>query len=333
MWINNTSAALAMLPAGRALMARWPQDDDGAPRFARAVLLAIAYAATLGGLGTLVGTAPNAFLAAFLQDRYQIEIGFARWMLIGVPVGGVLLLASWRLLVAQHRLPADGPRLGVTAAHKPWAAGEQRLAVVFAAVVAAWLLRPLAPWAWAERLGDSGVAVAAALALFLLPSGDGDRRALLDWSDLQRLPWGVLVMFGGGLALAEAVSSSGLAPALGGLLAPLTDGPPWLILAAVVASIILISEFASNVAVAAAFLPVVGALAAAGGGDVVALAIPAGLAASCAFMLPVGTPPNALAFSEGVLRVPDMARAGIYLNLLAWALLALGLPPLLRVLF
>ena len=108
---------------------------------------------------------------------------------------------------------------------------------------------------------------------------------------------------------------------------------PWLILAAVVASIILISEFASNVAVAAAFLPVVGALAAAGGGDVVALAIPAGLAASCAFMLPVGTPPNALAFSQGVLRVRDMARAGIYLNLLAWALLALVLPVLLRVLF
>lgn len=336
LWLNNTSAALAMLPAGRALIDRWPPDDAddaGAPRFARAVLLGIAYAATLGGLGTLVGTAPNAFLAAFLQDRYGIEIGFARWMLIGVPLAGVLLLASWRVLIRQQRLPAHGPTLRVSTPHGAWSVGERRLAVVFALVVAAWLLRPLAPWAWAQRLGDSGVAMAGALALFLLPAGGGERRALLGWPDVERLPWGVLVMFGGGLALADAVSGSGLAQALGGLLAPLTDGAPWLILAAVVASIILISEFASNVAVAAAFLPVVGAIAAGGNGDIVALAIPAGLAASCAFMLPVGTPPNALAFSQGVLKVRDMARAGLYLNLLSWLLLVLALPPWLKVLF
>ena len=341
MWVNNTSAALAMLPAGRALIDRWPtddrqMDDAGAPRFARAVLLGIAYAATLGGLGTLVGTAPNAFLAAFLQDRYGIDIGFARWMLIGMPLASVLLLASWWLLVRQSRLPAHEPPLGVASAPGAWSVGERRLALVFGLVVAAWLLRPLAPWAWAQQLGDSGVAIAGALALFLLPAGHGAHGPLLGWSDVERMPWGVLVMFGGGLALADAVSTSGLAQALGGLLAPLTDGPPWLILAAVVASIILISEFASNVAVAAAFLPVVGAIAAGGDsgkGDIVALAIPAGLAASCAFMLPVGTPPNALAFSQGVLQVRDMARAGLALNLLSWLLLVFALPLLLKVLF
>jgi len=333
MWVNNTSAALAMLPAGRALIDRWPQHDAGAPRFARAVLLGVAYAATLGGLGTLVGTAPNAFLAAFLESRYGIEIGFARWMLIGVPLAGTLLLASWWLLIRQHRLPASGPPLGLALAPGPWSSGERRLAVVFGLVVAAWLARPLAPWPWAEQLGDAGVAVAGALVLFLMPIGGGDREPLLAWRDVERMPWGVLVMFGGGLALAEAVSASGLAQALGGALGPLANGPAWVILAVVVASIILMSEFASNVAVAAAFLPVVGALAAASGGDIVALVIPAGLAASCAFMLPVGTPPNALAFSQGVLRVRDMARAGLYLNLLAWALLSLTMPPLLRALF
>lgn len=333
LWLNNTSAALAMLPAGRALIGRWPIGDEGAQRFARAVLLGIAYAATLGGLGTLVGTAPNAFLAAFLQDSYGIEIGFARWMLIGMPLAAVLLLASWALLVRQHRLPANDPPLQLALARPPWTSGERRLAVVFGLLVAAWLLRPLAPWPWAAQLGDAGVAVTAALVLFVTPSGGGDVRPLLEWSDLDRLPWGVLVMFGGGLALAEAVSGSGLAQALGGVLTSLTGGPPWLILAAVVGSIILISELASNVAVAAAFLPVVGAFAVAGGGSVLELAIPAGLAASCAFMLPVGTPPNALAFSEGVLSVRDMARAGLYLNLLAWLLLTLAAPPVLRLLF
>lgn len=333
LWLNNTSAALAMLPAGRALIGRWPVADEAAQRFARAVLLGIAYAATLGGLGTLVGTAPNAFLAAFLQDNYGIEIGFARWMLIGVPLAAVLMLASWALLVFQYRLPASDPPLELGLAQPPWTVGERRLAVVFGLLVAAWLLRPLAPWAWAAQLGDAGVAVAAALVLFVTPSGGGQSGSLLEWSDLDRLPWGVLVMFGGGLALAEAVSASGLAQALGGALAPLTGSSPWLILAAVVGSIILISELASNTAVAAAFLPVVGAFAVASGGSVLELAIPAGLAASCAFMLPVGTPPNALAFSEGVLSVRDMARAGLCLNLLSWLLLTLALPPLLRLLF
>lgn len=333
LWLNNTSAALAMLPAGRALIGRWPRGDEGAQRFARAVLLGIAYAATLGGLGTLVGTAPNAFLAAFLQDNHGIEIGFARWMLIGMPLAAVLLLASWVLLVRQHRLPASDPPLEVALTLPPWTTGARRVAVVFGLLVAAWLLRPLAPWPWVAQLGDAGVAVAAALVLFVMPSGGGDRRPLLEWSDLDRLPWGVLVMFGGGLALAEAVSGSGLSQALGGVLTPLTGGPPWLILAAVVGSIILISELASNVAVAAAFLPVIGAFAVAGGGSVLELAVPAGLAASCAFMLPVGTPPNALAFSEGVLSVRDMARAGLYLNLLSWVLLTLAVPPLLRLLF
>ena len=333
MWITNTAATLTMLPAGRALIARWPADDAAAADFARAVLLGVAYAATLGGLCTLVGTAPNAFLAAYLQDRYGIEIGFARWMLIGLPLSGILLLVTWRLLGWQQRLPAGAPSLGLATAPGAWSTSERRLAVVFGLVVAAWLLRPLAPWAWAKQLGDSGVAVAGALTLFLLPSGDDARRPLLDWRDVERLPWGVLVMFGGGLALAEAVSSSGLAQALGGALAPFTDGSQWLTLAAVVASIVLISEFASNMAVAAAFLPVVGAIAAGGDGDILALAIPAGLAASCAFMMPVGTPPNALAFSQGVLKVRDMARAGLYLNLLSWLLLTLALPPWLKVLF
>ena len=175
--------------------------------------------------------------------------------------------------------------------------------------------------------------MAAALAVLVVPAGGADRRPLLEWSQLERLPWGVLVLFGGGLALAQAVSSSGLAQSLGGVLAPLSGGSPWLVLAAVIGSVILISELASNVAVAAAFLPVVGAFAVAGGGSVLELAVPAGLAASCAFMLPVGTPPNALAFSQGVLTVRDMARAGWYLNLLAWGLLTLAAPQLLRLVF
>ena len=333
LWLNNTSSTLAMLPAGRALIDRWPGAGADSRRFACAVLLGIAYAATLGGLGTLVGTATNALLAGYLQDTYGIEIGFARWMLVGVPLAGVLLLASWALLVRLYRLPARGVALGLELDLPPWSSGERRLAVVFGLLVAGWLLRPLAPWPWAQAVGDAGVAVAAALAVLVVPAGGSDRRPLLEWSQLERLPWGVLVLFGGGLALAQAVSSSGLAQSLGGVLAPLSGGSPWLVLAAVIGSVILISELASNVAVAAAFLPVVGAFAVAGGGSVLELAVPAGLAASCAFMLPVGTPPNALAFSQGVLTVRDMARAGWYLNLLAWGLLTLAAPQLLRLVF
>lgn len=323
MWLNNTSSTLAMLPVALALV---PASMPGADRFARALLLGVAYAATIGGLATLVGTAPNAMLAAYLARVHALHIGFAQWMIIGVPLSAVLLAAAWAWLARPLR-GLDLPPTARDAPLAPFSAAQRRVGVVFAAVLALWLARPLlagsVPW-----LGDAGIAIGAAFALFVIPDGRG--QALLTWSHLARLPWGVLVLFGGGLALGAAMEASGLAGAIGAALGPVLGWPVLLALAAVVVTLIALTEFASNTAIAAAFLPVVGGLALAAGADVALYAIPAGLATSCGFMMPAGTPPNAIVFADGRVSIRDMVRAGFALNVLAAVALVLLVPLLAR---
>ena len=325
MWVSNTATTAMMLPIGLSVIAVIGVDSKVQHNFAIALLLAIAYAASIGGLATLVGTPTNALLAGFMRENYHIEIAFNRWMLIGLPVVAVMLPTAWAVLTKlAFRLPTrsfEGAEAAIgehLAALGPITRPEKRTAILFAVVAVTWCLRPqIAAWTGIKGLSDSGIAIAAAFALFLIPSGDttGRGRCLLDWPSAAKLNWGVILLFGGGLSLANAVKVAGLATWVGQGLAVLTTWPPILLAGAICTLIIFLTELTSNAATTAAILPVIGAIATQGHLDPLVIAVPGVLAATCAFMLPVATPPNAMVFGAGYIRVPDMVKAGFRLNI------------------
>lgn len=325
MWLSNTATAVLMLPIARAviLVVEREVPAPAAAGFAKALLLAIAYAASIGGIATLIGTPPNALLASFLARSRGIELGFTAWLAVGLPLAAILLAATWLLLTrVVFRLPSGAlaPIAAALArerhAHGPIRPAERRIAVIVAATALAWLARP-----WLEPvlpgLDDTVIAITAGLALFVLPAGTGPGERLLDWASARELPWGVLLLFGGGLALAQAIAGSGLADWLGRQLGALHGLPPLLVVLVVTALVVFLTELTSNTATAATFLPLAAALASALGVEAWLLAMPVAVAASCAFMMPVATPPNAIVYASGHLRIADMARAGLLLNLVA----------------
>ncbi|HUP18497.1 MAG TPA: DASS family sodium-coupled anion symporter [Gemmatimonadota bacterium] len=321
MGLSNTATALLLLPIGISVFvlagcSPHSDRDAAAGDLGPALLLAIAFGASIGGIGTLIGTPPNALTAAFLEQTYGIRIGFARWMAIGVPIVVVALPAAWviltRVAFRLSREPLPGMEEMVArdrAALGPPSAAERRVAAVFAGAATLWLAGPLFA-RWIPGLADAGVAVAAGVALFLLPAGGPERGRLLDWAAAARLPWGVLLLFGGGLSLADAIQRTGLAEWLAGALGGLAGWPLPALLLVVALVVIGLSELASNTATAAAFLPVIGALAIGAGEDPALMVVAAGLAASGGFMLPVATPPNAIVYGSGGVTVPQLARAG-----------------------
>jgi sodium-dependent dicarboxylate transporter 2/3/5 len=296
--------------------------------FETALLLGLAYGATLGGISTLVGTPPNALMAGFMQSTYNIEIDFRKWMLVGVPVSMIMLPLTWLALTrfifkVNFRATKEAKaQIGIMSGNmSKITQPEIRIALIFTALVLGWIFRkPLASLTGMSELTDSGVAMAAAIAAFLIPSGkDGEN--LMTWEDAKRLPWGVLILFGGGLALATAMTSSGLTQWIGELLVPLGDVNIIILIIAITAMVIFLTELTSNLATTATFLPVMAAIAVETGQDPLVFVIPVTLAASCAFMLPVATPPNAIVFSSGSVSIPRMMRAGIVLNLFGVAVL------------
>jgi sodium-dependent dicarboxylate transporter 2/3/5 len=336
MWVSNTSTTLMMLPIALSVIDVMHrsvpgQSEESRRNFRLALLLGVAYAASIGGLATLVGSPPNAMMAAFLRDSYAIEVDFAHWLLVGLPLCAMLLPLSWlvltRLLFPVNFTTSDEGRalLGKMKEDLGAISGpEKRVAAIFASVGLAWIFRPLlAKLPGLALLDDSGIAMAGAVALFLVPSGDQEDPALLRWGHVEKLPWNILILFGGGLALAAAVTDTGLAGWLGANLQAVATLPVPLLVLTVTAMIIFLTELTSNTATAATFLPVVAAVAVAAGIDPLVLVIPVTLAASCAFMLPVATPPNAIVFASGALTIPEMARAGLLLNLISIALISL----------
>jgi sodium-dependent dicarboxylate transporter 2/3/5 len=334
MWMTNTSTTMMLLPIGMSVVTVIVTNVEGLSdarkaAFQTAMLLGLAFAATIGGLATLVGTPPNALLVAFLAENYGIEIGFAQWMMVGVPVSMVMLPLAWWILtrvVYQVDIPeSEAAREHLEAMKKdlgPMTAPEKRVACIFIAVIIAWILRrPMTAWFDWQGLSDPGIVMAAALLLFLLPSGSKSQPQLMTWHDAGRLPWGVLLLFGGGLSLAAAVSSTGLAHWLGEGLAPLSALGVMVLVLAATALVIFLTELTSNLATTATFLPVMGAIAIQADVSPLLLCVPITLAASCAFMLPVATPPNAIVFASGMLTIPQMVRAGILLNLVGLGLL------------
>lgn len=330
MWVSNTATSIMMLPIGLSVIGMMGgEDSDGQRRYATALLLAIAYSASIGGIATLIGTPPNALLAAYLNESQGISIGFAQWMLIGVPVTlGMLALTWWWLTRTDFGLSGQGDSGALIrselAVLGPLKKGEKLVAAVFVMTAAAWIFRPLLSGTLMPWLSDTGIAIAAAVAMFLIPVNAKERTFLLDWETARGIPWGVLLLFGGGLAMAGVISSSGLAEWIAESLSVAGHLPVVVMMVLVAGVIIFLTEVTSNTATAAAFLPLLGALAMSQGVSPLLLTVPAAIAASCAFMMPVATPPNAIVFSSGHMKIQDMIRAGFALNLMGIVVVTLA---------
>ena len=331
MWVSNTATATMMLPIGLSVIKLFDtRDGERMPdNFSIALLLSIAYGANIGGIATLIGTPPNALLAGFMNETYGVEVGFGQWMLIGMPLSLTLLVICW-LILTRIVFPLGGDHIhgaetlleGEIAKLGPMSRGEKLVGLVFLTTALLWVFRPLIDhWTPGINVTDPGIAVIAAISVFAIPVRPRERVFLLDWSATQKLPWGVLLLFGGGLSLGAAFSTTGLSGWVAAHVGGPVGGSPWVIVAATAAVVMLVSHFTSNTATIATFLPLIGALAMSLGQNPLMLAVPAVLAASCAFMLPVATPPNAIVFAEGILTVPQMVRAGALINVVALSLI------------
>ena len=318
MIVSNTATTLIMMPIALALIKAADIPEGHSEGFAGALAMGIAFAASIGGLGTLVGSPTNAIAAGIIEKAVGLRIGFLDWALFGVPLVLVSIPLCWAILMRVQKVqPTDFVAENALAAigeAGPWSTAEKRLVPLIALVVAAWVAVPfVTPLLPRDSLTDGSIAVAAALLLFLIPDGSG--RALLNWEEANRAPWGVIMMFGGGLALAAGMGASGLGDWLGVALAPLQSIHPLVVALVLVALVVVITEFASNVAAASAVIPVVAGIIAATGADPILLALPAAWAASWGFMLPSGTGPNAIAWATGHIALPRMLKAGLLLDL------------------
>jgi solute carrier family 13 (sodium-dependent dicarboxylate transporter), member 2/3/5 len=332
MWVSNTATTLMMMPIATSLVDLLVDDSDKdsatGNKFALCLMLGIAYAASIGGLGTIIGSPPNVFVVSYVENELGREISFVEWMFIGVPVVCVFLPIAWFLLTFVI-YPVRIRQLGEGVSHlreaydqlgkvKP---GEWAVFLIFVATACAWMTRPVLAKIQIDGhqplagLTDAGIAMIAALLLFVIPVDRKATNFVMNWEWAVKLPWGLLILFGGGLSLASALDETGFSAFLGAQAQGLAGLPPWLLTMAIVTVVIFITELTSNTATTAAFVPILAAFAIGLGVPVLALIIPATLAASCAFMLPVATPPNAIVFGTGRITIPEMARAGIWLNL------------------
>lgn len=336
MWVSNTATTIMMLPIALSVIGLADDSRRRSQRdpFALALLLGIGYSASIGGIGTLIGTPPNLFLASFAESELNITISFVRWMAVGIPLVIVFVPVTW-LMLTRVLYPLRHEELGCEANAIPGMLadmgvmnrGERITLVVFAMTAAAWISRPLlrelsvGGYQPLAGLTDPGIAIIAALALFLCPVDVRNRVFVMDWDTATRLPWGLLVLFGGGLSLASAISRNGVSEFLGGAVAAIGPVPALVMVVVVVLMMIFLTELTSNIATTAALVPILAAIAPPFGLHPLSLAVPAAVAASCAFMLPVATPPNAIVFGSGKVEISQMVRAGFALNLIGVVLI------------
>ncbi len=332
MWMSNTATAVMMLPIALSIieMVKQKQDGTDASNFAKPMLLAIAFSASIGGLATLIGTPPNALMAAYLADSYNIEIGFAQWMMVGVPLTAILLVLCWLILTKFCYQVNKGEHIDTNSMFKDklkelgnMQKGEKLVLFFFALAAIGWIFRPLIADFTGLAISDTGIAMFIGLMLFVVPVDRKKDIRILAWEDTKKLPWGVLLLFGGGLALASLIKKSGLAGYIATQLEATSNIPVIAAVLIVTLTILFLTEVTSNTATAASFLPLLGPIAVTLTDGPLMLVIPAALAASCAFMMPVATPPNAVVFSSGELRIADMAKAGFWLNITAVVLIVI----------
>ena len=325
MWVSNTATALMMLPIALSVVELFPvadNEDRELHDFGAALMLAVAYGATTGGMATLIGTPPNALLAAYVSDIYKITIGFGQWMLLGVPVV-LVALPTVHIVLTRVMFTLDTRELPgmaeLIAREKgslgPITRGEAAVAVVFALTACGWIVQPLLARA-VPLVSDTTIAMTGALLLFMIPVNARRGEFVMTWEATKGVPWGVLLLFGGGLSLAGNIEKHGVAQYLGSLASGLEHLPMLAVLCAVAFGILMLTELTSNTATAATFLPIAGALAISLGQNPLLFAIPTALAANCSYMLPVGTPPNAIVYGSGRVPLLTMARTGLLLNLL-----------------
>jgi solute carrier family 13 (sodium-dependent dicarboxylate transporter), member 2/3/5 len=336
MWISNTATTIMMLPIATSLIAvtgaRAGGGTRGGRNFAAALMLGTAYAASIGGMATLIGSPPNALVAGYLLQNAGVEVTFVGWMIVALPITIVMLPLAWLLLTRlvfpfHNRDVADQTDAipAMLAAMGPMSKPEKRVALVFAAVALGWILHPLISDVLGVKvITDVGVAIAGAVLLFAIPADWKAGTFLLEWETARRVPWEILLLFGGGLSLASAIDGSGLAIWLGSGLDFLYGAPPVLIVAGVALFTVFMTELVSNTATTAALLPVVTALTGSTELTPLVLAMSLALAASSAYMLPVATPPNAIVFGSGRVSLPQMMRAGVLLGLAGVVVITAG---------
>lgn len=325
MWVSNTAATMMMLPIALSvidLTKTTKEDILNYRNFGIALMLAIAYSSSVGGLATIIGTPTNALLIGYLHDSYGIEISFVQWMMVGLPIvifGLPIIfvtLTKWVYPIKLKSLPGGHEYVSDALSKmgritRP----EVMVAVIFSVVALLWIFRPLLE-DYLPGLSDAGIAIFGAIVLFITPVKPREGIFLLTWKQAEKLPWGVLILFGGGLSLAGAIHRTGLAEWIGGYFSLIGGWPVILVILIVAMVIIMFTELASNSATAAAFLPIMSSVAIGIGQDPMLLAVPVAIVASCAFMLPAATPPNAIVYGSGVMTIPQMAKAGIVLNVL-----------------
>lgn len=314
MWISNTATALMMLPMAMAVISNIARKKDA--RFPKFLLLSVAYGASVGGMATLVGSPPNIMMAGLIENSYGIEIDFFDWMKVGLPVSlailVVIFLVFYFLMGSERSERLDDHGGGRT----PWTTNQKRVIALFSGVVLLWAFHePLTKWT-GMTYSDEGVAVLGAMLIFFLPSKEKGK-ALLEWKDTTHLPWGILLLFGGGMAMATMLEVNGVIDELSVVFTSYAEAPLIVLVTILVTVAIFGTEVMSNLALVSVFVPVVAAFAKDTDYSIIQLCMPITLAASCAFMLPVGTPPNAIVFSSGELKISDMARVGFILNVLS----------------
>ena len=334
MWVFNTTTTVMMVPIALSVIDFVERGNQGDPKhraaartFATALMIGIAYAATIGGMGTLIGTAPNAVLAGFMSETYGVDIGFLDWMLVGVPMIAVMLPLTW-LVLTRVAFPIRLPEVPGQAqlirdeltAMGPMSRGERTVAAIVGVTAILWVFRPFIDDALPGiTLNDTSIAMFGALAMFVIPVDPRKGVFVLSGEWARKLPWGVVILFGGGLSLAAGIKGSGLADWIGGGTGGLAGLPTIVVLLAIVVLMVLLTELTSNTATTATFLPIVAVVAVSLGENPLLLIFPTVLAASCAFMMPVATPPNAVVFASGYIRIGQLIRGGIFVNLVGIA--------------
>ncbi len=307
MWISNTAATLILLPIAIAAL---QNIDDKA--MGTALILGIAYAASLGGIGTPIGTPPNIIFISIYQETTGFDFDFLEWMKIGTPVilVGLPLMALWLTRNVSNNQNFILPEPG------PWRKPETRVLIVFSLIAMAWVTRKLwTSWLGLNAVGDSTIAVLGVVLMFIIPSGE-NKDTLLDWKTAVEIPWGMLLLFAGGIAIAKGFTESGLSVQLGQSLTHLSFLPIYVLILAICLIVSFITEVTSNTATATLLMPILASAATAANVDPKLLMIPATISASCAFMMPVATAPNAIVYSANRLHIKDMAREGVVLNLM-----------------
>ena len=330
MWISNTAAAMMMMPVAASVVALTKRDSN----FATSLMLSVAYSASIGGMATLIGSPPNMIAAGLYFERYQTELTFLQWAKFGLPTS-ILLLAVCYFLLTRVLYPSRKSEVAGSAkliGHElaelgPVTSAQRRILFVFGLVALLWTVRPfihsfiiglLPPdWSSVTLFDDTTIALVGGLLMFTLPQGQNDRAPILTWDDAKGLPWGILLLFGSGLCLADGLEKVGVIKMLGQTLSGQGDLSLWLLLLIFTVIAILLTELLSNVALATVMIPIMFGIADARGLDPLLLAITVTLGASCGFALPISTPPNAILYSSGHIKMKQIVTAGIILDLLA----------------